>query len=206
MEAKRSAVARPIIPSTTALDIVGGSGVPGAVASSVPRLLWSTTCPALPLHWALHWALGGECTPPALHPSPASMVRQLGCRRSGLGCRPSRLLGTRLRGQPWLVSVLVSHCVRKHTRTSATQTSLRHPPSAPILSGLYVYNGRSDESGGYGTIPNAPSHFGGGVSKRKPTVKFAPTPMSAITSYLITMRSCRGNFLHFCEGEAVRRE
>ena len=23
---------------------------------------------------------------------------------------------------------------------------------------------------------------------------------------LITMRSCRGNFLHFCEGEAVRRE
>ena len=41
-----------------------------------------------------------------------------------------------------VATVLVSHCVRKHTRTSATQTSLRHPPSAPILSGcMYTMEG-----------------------------------------------------------------
>ena len=95
-----------------------------------------------------------------------------------------------------VATVLVSHCVRKHTRTSATQTSLRHPPSAPILSGLYVYNGRSDESGGYGTIPNAPSlTLAVGFRNENPPSNLHQHQCLQSLHTLITMRSCRGNFL-----------
>ena len=91
----------------------------------------------------------------------------------------------------------MSPCVRKHTRTSATQTSLRHPPSAPILSGLYVYNGRSDESGGYGTIPNAPSlTLAVGFRNENPPSNLHQHQCLQSLHTLITMRSCRGNFLH----------
>ena len=94
-----------------------------------------------------------------------------------------------------VATVLVSHCVRKHTRTSATQTSLRHPPSAPILSGLYVYNGRSDESGGYGTIPNAPSlTLAVGFRNENPPSNLHQHQCLQSLHTLITMRSCRGNF------------
>ena len=97
-----------------------------------------------------------------------------------------------------VATVLVSHCVRKHTRTSATQTSLRHPPSAPILSGLYVYNGRSDESGGYGTIPNAPSlTLAVGFRNENPPSNLHQHQCLQSLHTLITMRSCRGNF-HGC--------
>ena len=98
-----------------------------------------------------------------------------------------------------VATVLVSHCVRKHTRTSATQTSLRHPPSAPILSGLYVYNGRSDESGGYGTIPNAPSlTLAVGFRNENPPSNLHQHQCLQSPHTLITMRSCRGNFPLLC--------
>ena len=167
-----------------------------------------------------------------------------------------------------VATVLVSPCVRKHTRTSATQTSLRQrearpaaPRSsslsenacslqrrsdvgcvdqeetktrqpkkprrdgandvpykvwsqikdipgakqqhatkkgvsvAPVLSGLYVYNGRSDESGGYGTIPNAPSlTLAVGFRNENPPSSLHQHQCLQSLHTLITMRSCRGNF------------
>ena len=92
---------------------------------------------------------------------------------------------------PRVADVLVSPCVRKHTRTSATQTSLRHPPSTPILTGLYVYNGRSDESGGYGTIPNAPSlTLAVGFRNENPPSNLHQHQCLQSLHTLITMRSC----------------